>query len=139
MENEQMDIIAMARKLGAMLQQDDRYTAYHLAKQANDQDEDLQKLIGEFNLKRMELNAEMSKPDKDRDKLTALDGKIKELYGQIMANKNMAVFNNVKNAMDELLSQINMIITMSANGEDPATCSVEHSCGGNCSSCGGCH
>ena len=129
MENEQMDIIAMTRKLGAMLQQDDRYTAYHLAKQANDQDEDLQKLIGEFNLK----------PDKDRDKLTALDGKIKELYGQIMANKNMAVFNNVKNAMDELLSQINMIITMSANGEDPATCSVEHSCGGNCSSCGGCH
>ena len=131
MENEQMDIIAMARKLGAMLQQDDRYTAYHLAKQANDQDEDLQKLIGEFNLKRMELNAEMSKPDKDREKLTALDGKIKELYGQIMANKNMVVFNNVKNAMDELLSQINMIITMSANGEDPATCSVEHS--------GGCH
>ena len=130
MENEQMDIIAMARKLGAMLQQDDRYTAYHLAKQANDQDEDLQKLIGEFNLKRMELNAEMSKPDKDREKLTALDGKIKELYGQIMANKNMVVFNNVKNAMDELLSQINMIITMSANGEDPATCSVEHSCGG---------
>ena len=139
MENEQMDIIAMARKLGAMLQQDDRYTAYHLAKQANDQDEDLQKLIGEFNLKRMELNAEMSKPDKDREKLTALDGKIKELYGQIMANKNMVVFNNVKNAMDELLSQINMIITMSANGEDPATCSVEHSCGGNCRSCGGCH
>ena len=44
MENEQMDIIAMTRKLGAMLQQDDRYTAYHLAKQANDQDEDLQKL-----------------------------------------------------------------------------------------------
>ena len=42
MENEQMDIIAMTRKLGAMLQQDDRYTAYHLAKQANDQDEDLQ-------------------------------------------------------------------------------------------------
>ena len=88
MENEQMDIIEMTRKLGAMLQQDDRYTAYHLAKQANDQDEDLQKLIGEFNLKRMELNSEMSKPDKDRDKLTALDGKIKELYGQIMANKN---------------------------------------------------
>ena len=79
MENEQMDIIAMTRKLGAMLQQDDRYTAYHLAKQANDQDEDLQKLIGEFNLKRMELNSEMSKPDKDRDKLTALDGKIKEV------------------------------------------------------------
>ena len=134
-----MDILQLTRALGHAIQEDERYLAFMAAKEANDQDEDLQKLIGEFNLKRMELNSEMSKPDKDRDKLTALDGKIKELYGQIMANKNMAVFNNVKNAMDELLSQINMIITMSANGEDPATCSVEHSCGGNCSSCGGCH
>ena len=132
-------ILEMAKDLGYTLQEDARFLKTKAAQEAADADEALQQMIGEFNLKRMELNSEMSKPDKDRDKLTALDGKIKELYGQIMANKNMAVFNNVKNAMDELLSQINMIITMSANGEDPATCSVEHSCGGNCSSCGGCH
>ena len=59
-----------------------------------------------------------------------------------MANENMSAFNDAKNAMDEFLSQINMVITMSANGEDPDTCPVEDphsSCGGGCSTCGGCH
>ena len=91
-------------------------------------------------MKRVQLNTEMSKLEKDSDKLTKLDGEIKSLYGNIMANENMAAFNDAKTAMDEFLSQINMVITMSANGEDPATCPVEQpSCGGSCSTCGGCH
>lgn len=134
-----MGVLETARELGKQIQQDDRYTAYQLAKDVNDRDEDLQKLIGDFNLKRMDLNNEMSKPDKDTDKLKELDTKIKELYGEIMANTNMMVFNNAKNAMDAMLNEINTIISASANGEDPETCSVEHSCGGNCGSCGGCH
>ena len=56
-----------------------------------------------------------------------------------MANENMKQFTVAKDGMDEMLSQINMIITMSANGEDPETCSAEASCSGDCCSCGGCH
>lgn len=136
-----MNVIEMTRELGKLIQQDERYSAYHKAKEMNDKDENLQKLIGEFNMKRMELNVEMSKPEKDSDKLTALDGEIKSLYGNIMANENMNAFNDAKNAMDDMLSQINMVITASANGEDPMTCPTEipHSCSGSCSSCGGCH
>ncbi len=134
-----MELIEMTRKLGAMIQEDPRYTAYQNAKLVNDKDEDLQKLIGEFNMKRVELNTEMSKPDKDREHLNALDSKIKSLYGEIMANANMMAFNDAKTAMDAMLSEINTIITMCANGEDPETCSATPSCGGNCSSCGGCH
>lgn len=129
----------VTRELGVLIQQDARYIAYQEAKKTNDADEDLQHLIGEFNLKRMALNTEMSKPDKDRDKLKEMDEKIKELYGEIMANENMMHFNDVKNAMDAMLSEINTIITMSANGEDPMTCSAAPSCGGDCGSCGGCH
>lgn len=135
-----MNVIEMARELGKEIQADERYTAYHIAKQKNDKDEELQGLIGEFNLKRVDLNTEMSKENKDSDKLSRLDGEIKSLYGNIMANENMADFNDCKNAMDDMLSKINMVITMSANGDDPATCSVEQdSCGGSCSSCSGCH
>ncbi|MEG0614192.1 MAG: YlbF family regulator [Oscillospiraceae bacterium] len=135
-----MNVIEMTREVGKLIQQDERYKAYNEAKELNDKDEALQKLIGEFNMKRVELNTEMSKEDKNSEKLTALDSEIKKLYGVIMSNENMAKFNDAKNAMDEMLGQINMVITMSANGEDPATCPVEeHSCGGSCSSCGGCH
>ncbi|HHX57428.1 MAG TPA: YlbF family regulator [Clostridiales bacterium] len=134
-----MDIIEKTRELGKMLQEDERYKAYFAAKEMNDKDEDLQALIGEFNLKRVDLNMEMSKDEKNTEKLKDLDTEIKELYGKIMANPNMLAFNDAKNAMDDILSQINNIITMSANGEDPETCGEESSCGGSCSSCSGCH
>ena len=135
-----MTVIEMARELGKLIQQDERYAEYYRAKAANDADEELQQMIQEFNLKRMQLNSEMSKNDKDGVLLSRLDDEIKVLYGNIMANGNMTAFNSAKDAMDSMLSQINMIITYSANGEDPATCPSEQvSCGGDCGSCGGCH
>ena len=41
-----MDIMEMTRELGKALQQDDRYTAYMLAKKANDDDKELLKCEG---------------------------------------------------------------------------------------------
>ncbi len=134
-----MDIIQMTRELGKALQQDERYIAYFAAKDRNDKDADLQKLIGEFNIKRLELNNEMTKDDKDSAKLKELDVAIKEMYTQIMGTESMMAFNIAKNDMDALLSEINNIITLCANGEDPDTCSPAPSCGGSCSSCSGCH
>lgn len=135
-----MDVIEKARELGKLIQADERYAKYLAAKEKNDKDEELQKLISEFTAKRYMLNMEMSKEDKDADKLKELDGVIKNLYGEIMVNPNMAEFNAAKNAMDGMLSEINNIITASANGEDPETCpSKPTGCSGSCASCGGCH
>lgn len=136
-----MTVIEKARELGAMIQQDERYAAYYAAKDANDKDEALQNMINEFNMKRLQLNSEMSKPERDEEKLGEIDESIKKLYAEIMKNENMTKYNQAKNDMDALLNQINMIITYSANGEDPMTCPSEapSSCGGSCSTCGGCH
>ena len=71
-----MDIIEKARELGKMIQQDERYKAYYDAKEKNDKDEELQALIGEFNLKRVDLNREMSKDDKDMERLESLIQKL---------------------------------------------------------------
>ena len=117
-----MDTISMARELGKLIQADERYKTYLAAKEKNDKDEELQKLISEFTAKRYELSMEMSKDDKDSERLKELDGVIKNLYGEIMVNPNMAEFNAAKNAMDGMLTEINNIITASANGEDPETC-----------------
>lgn len=56
-----MDIIQATRDLGKLIQQDERFSAYHQAKLNNDNDEVLQKLIGDFNVNRLELNNEMSR------------------------------------------------------------------------------
>ena len=135
-----MDIIEMTRELGKAIQADDRYIAYTLAKQANDDDEQLQNLINAFNLKRMQLQMEVGKPDKDNDKIQELNDVIKSSYKTIMENPKMKVYQAAKEGLDELLNQVNTIISMSANGMDPDKINLEAaSCTGNCSSCGGCH
>ena len=46
-----MDVIAMARELGAALQQSDEYTAYNVAKNAADGDEVLQETVSYTHLR----------------------------------------------------------------------------------------
>ena len=132
-----MDIIEMTRELGKALQADDRYIAYNLAKQANDADEALQQQITAFDEMRNELNAELCKEDKDTDKIKELDEGVKSNYMQIMRNKNMMVFTAAQGSLEALVNNINQIITLCANGEDPETCQPS-SCTGSCATCGGC-
>ena len=133
-----MDIIEMTRELGKALQQDERFIAYQLATQANDQDQELQNLISEFEGMRKELNYEITKDDKDTDRIKELDEGIKAHYQQIMQNPRMIVFTAAQKSLESLVTNINQIITMCANGEDPDTCEPSSGCTGSCSTCGGC-
>jgi len=134
-----MDIIKMTREFGKELQKDERYIAYMNAKTANDNDEKLQNMIHEFEMKRMEISMESGKPEKDDERINNLNTELQNLYAEIMQNENMINFSVKRDEMDNLLNEINSIITMCANGEDPDTCQVTHSCSGDCGSCGGCH
>lgn len=52
----------------------------------------------------------------------------------------MIAYNEAKAEIDTLLRRVNAIIEQSASGADPETADyVEHSCGGECGSCSGCH
>ena len=55
-----MDCIDLFKRAAVALQTDPRYLALDQARKANDNDENLQNLIGEFNLARMDLNNEPS-------------------------------------------------------------------------------
>ncbi len=134
-----MDVITMARELGAALQKSDEYTAYVLAKSAADGDAELQRMIGDFNLKKLSLSAEIQKEEKDGEKISALNDEIRGLYEEIMSQPAMLAYNTTKNELDRLLNFIQQIVVYSANGEDPFTIQEETSCGGDCSGCSGCH
>ena len=137
-----MDAITAARELGKAIQADPRYKDYVAAKAANDADEGLQKLISDFSAKRQRLSVEMSKePDEqDGEKIRLMNKEMQDSYGEVMKNVNMANFAVVKNALDMLLNEVTMIISMSCEGEDPVTCDphASHGCSGSCSTCGGC-
>lgn len=133
-----MDVIQMTRELGKAIQQDDRYIAYTLAKQVNDEDKDLQTDIAEFEKLRNDMREAMSVENPDFDRINAVDKETKTLYNKIMSNPNMIAFTSAQTALEELITNINQIISLCANGEDPDTCEPPKGCSGNCSACGGC-
>lgn len=135
-----MDVIAIARQLGQAIQEDERYIDYCNAKELNDADEELQKLIGEFNLIRQNLIMESEKPEEeqDADKLAELNAKAQSAYTAVMTNENMANFTMAKAGMDKMMNAINTILTHAVAGDDPLTCATETACSGSCSTCGGC-
>ncbi len=135
-----MDIIELARELGREIQKDERYLALQVARQTSDEDQELQNLIGEFNLKRMAINNEAGKPDRSDEKMKTLNEELRHCYAQIMMNPSMTAYNAAKEQMDALLQRVNAIISQSAEGGDPDTADYEESsCGGDCSGCSGCH
>ena len=60
-----MDCIDIFKRAAMALQTDSRYLAMDQARKMNDKDEELQNLIGEFNLARMDLNNEIGKNERD--------------------------------------------------------------------------
>jgi cell fate (sporulation/competence/biofilm development) regulator YlbF (YheA/YmcA/DUF963 family) len=134
-----MDVIELTRELGKAIQQDDRFIAYNLAKQVNDNDKELNEDVEKFSKLREELNEVMKDvKSSDTNHLKELDENIKATYKKIMSNKNMIVFQAAQKNLEDLVNNIQQIITMCANGEDPETCQPSSGCSGSCSTCGGC-
>lgn len=134
-----MDIIEKARELGKLIQQEESYIALQKAQADADADMELQNIIGDFNMKRMSINNEASKKDKDSDKLALLNSQMREDYSKIMSNKNMIAYNEAKDAFDMVANRVLAIVQQSAEGADPETADYStSSCSGSCSTCGGC-
>ncbi|HBT63558.1 MAG TPA: YlbF family regulator [Ruminococcaceae bacterium] len=131
-------ILEMAKELAYEMQNDQRFLRTQLAQSAADDDDDLQSLIGEFNLKRVALSTEMSNEDKDNEKIQTLDTEIRDVYARMMENRNMKAYQQAKGELDRLVKNIVTIITVSAQGEDPDSIQ-ESGCGGSCEGCSGCH
>lgn len=133
-----MDVIQMTRELGKAIQQDDRYIAYNLAKQVNDEDTELQTDIARFDSLRNDMREAMSVDNPDFDRINAVDKETKALYQKIMDNPNMMAFTKAQTALESLINNVNQIISLCANGADPDTCEPSSGCSGSCATCGGC-
>ncbi len=136
-----MDVIKLTRELGAAIQQDEKYLAFVAARKANDDDKELNALIGKLNLVQMNYKNESEKDTPDNAKLESLDEEFRKLYGEIMLNGNMRKFEEAKQNVDDMMNYLIQILSLCVNGEDPATCepqNEEGGCTGSCGTCGGC-
>ena len=131
-------IISLAREIGKELQASAEYAALIEAEKKSNEDQELQNATGEFNLKRLAINNEVQKEDRNEEILRTLNDELRQIYGSILINPNMQAYNNAKSEVDNIVQKVATIVTMAAEGQDPETCDCE-SCGGNCAGCSGCH
>ena len=135
-----MTVIEAARILGEAIQNDERFLRYAKAKLANDKNDNLQELIGKFNVVRMNLDEVMTAKQRDEAKVQELNEQLRSVYTEIMSDGGMVEYNASKVDLDTLLNDVNSIIMQCVDGADPKTVEPEvHSCTGSCESCGGCH
>ena len=131
-------MIENAREIGRLLQQSEPYVKLKDAEALADKDEKLQNDIKEFNLKRLAINVETQKVDKDGGKIADLNREMQAVYAEIMSNQHMKDYNESKQEFDNTVRRIVTIIENCAQGEDPETTDFDPSCTGSCSTCGGC-
>ncbi|MEG0768666.1 MAG: YlbF family regulator [Ruthenibacterium sp.] len=136
------DAVTLFKEAALQLQKEEAYVALAGTRAKNDEDEVLQALIGDFNLARLDLNAELSKAaDKNQEKINGLNTKVNQLYNDIMSNESMQAYNEAKSELEAIVNHINAILNTAVNGGDPMTVEAAPAggCSGSCSSCGGCH
>lgn len=132
-------IIVKTLELAHALMEDSRFVAYRIATQNNDEDTALQDLIGKFNVARMNLNNAVSDKETPAEKKEALQKEVGDLYNEIMTNDSMKAYQEAQVAMNNTIKQINAIIAGTMEGQAPEEIDIEAACGGDCSSCKGCH
>ena len=105
-----MDCIDLFKRAAMALQTDPRYLELDAARRENDNDQELQGLIGEFNLKRLDLNNESAKPEPDTAHVAELNQQVNDLYTQIMSSEGMVRYNTItKNRLSSALIQPEII------------------------------
>ncbi len=134
------EVIELARGLGEAIQRDEVYIDYKIKQQNVECDKELQKMMEEFNLKKAEINSEISKENTDQNKIDKLNEDINKLYTDIMQNETMVIYTQAKHKFEKLLRDITLIINRSSFGEDPKAINLDESdaCTGSCHSCSGC-
>lgn len=133
-----MDLIEKTRELGKLLQDEESYKSMKEAEKKADADTELQELIKEFNLKRLSINVETQKVEKDGEKIAELNKEMQKIYADIMANENMKAYNESKQLFDQVSGRVMTILQNCIAGEDPETTDFDSSCTGSCATCGGC-
>ena len=139
-----MELEKLARQLGAAIQQDKVYLDFQEAMKKNEEDTALNELMGKIKLLQMSYQHEASQETPDEKKLEQYSKEFQGLYEQVIVNENMKAFEEARQAVDEMMNYLTGILALCVNGEDPETCDPhahthDHECGGECSSCGGCH
>ena len=127
-------IIEKAHELGLEIAASEEIKNLEATKATFEADEDLSKLMAEYEAERKLLGEEFSKPTDEIDEIAVanLKARIEELTGIISKNPVYIAFSMAQQAMNKLMAEVNAEIKFCITGE-------RDNCTHDCSTCSGCH
>ena len=136
-----MDVITAVRELGKAIQASEEFAAMEDARKKSDANPALQEKISNFNLKKIAINHETTRENRDNEKIAKFDAELREIYQSIMQEEDMIAYSDAKKKVDVIMKKIEYVLAMTLNGENPETIEIPEgsACSGNCSECGSCH
>ena len=126
-----MEIMKKAHELGQLIKESDEMKALKAAEETQAKDEAAQKLVEEFNLKRMNLARDMQEGKLEQaDAIQQNNDAFNDMIEKSEAIKN---YVEAKKAFDKVVNEVNGIINIYITGEEQGGCTHD------CHTCGGCH
>lgn len=123
-----MTIMELATQLGQAIKADESVVKMEEAKAAYDSNEELQKLILEYNMQQIALGEEYKKENVDKNIIGAIEAKLDEIYNSIIKSDDFLALSAAEERVNALMQEVNAEITFQITGQRP--------CSHDCSSCG---
>ena len=126
-----MTIMELAAELGKAIKADERITKMNEAREAYEKDEDLQKLMLEYNVQQTALAEEYKKEQIDPAIIKSIEARIDAIFQEVTTKDVFVALNEANEVVNLLMEEVNSEIQFNITGVRPCThdCS---SCGSDC-------
>ncbi len=128
-------IILKAQELGELIKESEIRKAAVEASDRMNNDETAVMLLANYNERRRVETEKLREKEPTKEELENFRKVMQEEFEKIMKNDIIATYVAANKQLDALVEQVNAVLAYYITGEEENG----HSCGGNCSSCGGCH
>ncbi len=126
-----MEIMELAAQLGQAIKADERIAKMEEARIAYEKDEEIQKLMLEYNAQQIAMAEEYKKDPVDQQIIEAIEHRLDEIVSAVTSSPVFVMVNEAQEAVNKLMSEVNSEIEFQITGQRPCThdCS---SCGSDC-------
>ena len=123
-----MEIMELAAQLGQAIKADARVAKMEEAKVAYEKDEQIQKLMLEYNAQQIAMAEEYKKDPVDEKIIEAIENRLNQIVEEVTSNATFIAINEAQEAVQALMTEVNAEIEFQITGQRP--------CSHDCSSCG---
>ena len=130
-----MDMIFQkTRELGEALLESEIYTKMKAAEEKAMKNEEAARLMSEMLERRSSIQEMMQQTNPDPAALKRLSDEMDDIQEQLQMMDDIVELTQARSEFTGLINQVNQVLQFIVTGR-----MEEESCGGDCSSCGGCH